>query len=108
MFGISFADDGNFDLSPYKEGSTGGGNASVITEPTEKIAGVALGVIRVVGTGVAFVMITVIAIKYLLAAPGERADIKKSSVRYLIGALNVFASTNIISALATFVTNTLE
>lgn len=97
---ISYSAD-NFDLSKYGNDAapSGGTDASAIIEPTRSIAGVIVSAVRIVGTGVALIMITVIAIKYLLAAPGDRADMKKSSFQYVVGAVIVFGSTQILGIL---------
>lgn len=96
---VSYAD--NFDLSKYGNDASpsGGTDASEITEATTTIAGVIVSAVRIVGTGVALIMLTVIAIKYLLAAPGDRADIKKSSFQYIVGAVIVFGSAQILGVL---------
>jgi len=58
--------------------------------------------IRVVGVAVAIVMLLVIAMKYMTAAPGEKADIKKSAIVYVVGAAVVFGVTQILSLISTF------
>lgn len=95
-----YADNENFNLDKYgSDAQATGTNSSSITDPVKKIGGAILAIVRIVGTGIALIMITVIAIKYLLAAPGERADIKKSSIQYVIGAVIVFGSVNIMDLL---------
>lgn len=89
---ISYAD--NFDLSGYDATAD-----SSIKSPFEGAIGAILSVIRIVGTGVALIIIMTIAIKYMSAAPGERAEIKKSSIQYVVGALILFGSSNILSIL---------
>ena len=101
MFGISFAKD-NFDLTNYKNTGDTGSVGNTITKPVKEIAGIAVAIIRIVGSGVAIIMIITVAIKYMSAAPGERADLKKSSVQYVIGAIIVFGSTNILGILMDF------
>ena len=46
------------------------------------------------------VYILVIAMRYMLAAPGDRADVKKSLVPFTIGAIVVFGATGILSVIA--------
>lgn len=58
--------------------------------------------IRVVGVAVAIVMLLVIAMKYMTAAPGEKADIKKSAIVYVVGAVVLFGVTQILSVISTF------
>lgn len=55
-----------------------------------------IGAIQVVGVGVAVIMLLYIAIKYLMAAPSEKADFKKTAVNYAIGAVVLFAAMAIL------------
>lgn len=92
---ISYAD--NYDLSPYKNSASAPDNANKIINPTKKVAGIIVSAVRITGTGIALIMITVIGIKYMVAAPGDRADIKKSSIQYVVGAIIVFGSSQILA-----------
>lgn len=69
------------------------------------IIGAIIGVMRIVATGVAFIMIIAVAVKYMSAAPGDRADIKKHAVPFVIGAVVLFASSGILSIIQKFATN---
>lgn len=60
---------------------------------------------RVVGVAVAIVMLLVVAMKYMTAAPGEKADIKKSAVVYVVGAVVLFAVTGILGIINSFASN---
>jgi len=42
-------------------------------------------------------MLTVLGIKYIVSAPGDRAEIKKSLVQYLAGAIIVLGSSQILA-----------
>ena len=44
----------------------------------------------------AVIMLIVLAIKYVSAAPSEKADIKKSAIVYVIGAVLLFAATGVL------------
>lgn len=68
------------------------------------IAGAVISVAKVVCAGVAIIMITVIAMKYMLAAPSEKADIKKHAVVYVVGAVIMFAATAILQIIQNFAT----
>ena len=50
-------------------------------------------------------MISVVAMKYLMAAPGDRADMKKASIQYVVGAVIVFGAANILTILVNAFTN---
>lgn len=47
-------------------------------------------------------MLIILAIKYMSAAPGEKADIKKSAVVYVIGAVVLFAAVGIMQVIKQF------
>lgn len=61
-----------------------------------------LSTVQLVGTAVAVIMIMVIAIKYFSAAPGEKAELKKKLVVYIVGAVILFAATGIIQIVKVF------
>lgn len=55
-----------------------------------------IGAIQVAGVGTAVIMLLYIAIKYMMAAPSEKADCKKTAISFGIGAVILFASTAIL------------
>ncbi len=61
-------------------------------------------VVKVVAVGIAIIMLIVIAMKYMLAAPGEKAEIKKSAIVYIIGAVVLFAVSGILAIIQKFST----
>ena len=70
----------------------------ISTEDTGKIAdagGRILGIIRVVGTIIAVGMIIVLGIKYMMGSAEERAEYKKTLFPYFIGAVLIFAASNL-------------
>ena len=71
------------------------------------ILGVALRVARIVGVGIAVIILMVIGIKYMMASAGERADIKKYAMTYVIGAVVLVSASAIIGIIQKFVTETL-
>lgn len=56
-----------------------------------------IGIFQFVGTAAAVIILVFIGIKYMSAAPSEKADIKKSAVIYIIGAVLLFAATNVVA-----------
>lgn len=60
-----------------------------------------LGIIQVVAMGIAVIMLIVLAVKYVSAAPGEKADIKKSMMLYVVGAILLFGATGILQIVKT-------
>lgn len=57
---------------------------------------------RIIGVCFAVVMLLTVAMKYMSAAPGDKADIKKSAVAYVVGAIVLFAVTGILTIIEQF------
>ena len=51
---------------------------------------------------VAIIMLVVMAIKYISAAPSEKAELKKSATVYVVGAIVLFAATGILQVVKNF------
>jgi len=62
-------------------------------------------ILRIVGIALAMGILLIIAMKYMSAAPSERASIKKSSIMYVIGAIVVFAAAGILGIIQNFANN---
>lgn len=71
-------------------------------KPIQQIIGTVLNVVRIVGSTVSIVVLLVIATKYIIASAGERADIKKYSINYVIGAIIFLSATGILSLIQNF------
>ena len=65
------------------------------TENIEGLGGRIVGIIRVVGTIAAVAMLIVLGIKYMMGSAEERAEYKKTLFPYFIGAILIFAATNL-------------
>ena len=52
--------------------------------------------------GVAITMLLVLAMKYMSAAPSEKADIKKHAVVYVVGAVVMFAASGLLTIIGNF------
>lgn len=62
----------------------------------QSISGQILGIVQVVGVAVAVIMLIVLAIKYISAAPNDKAEIKKHAVVYVTGAVILFAAAGLL------------
>lgn len=82
----------------------GAGDASTANS-VEKIVGAILYITKVIAVGIGLIMLTVVAIKYMSSAPGERATIKKHAVVYVVGACVLFGSAGILNIIQKFATN---
>lgn len=61
-----------------------------------------IGLLQYVGSGIALIVITILGIKYILASPSEKADVKKSIMPILIGCLLLFGGVNIAGLITKF------
>ena len=78
---------------------------SSLIKPTQNIAGAILSVVQVIGVSVAIIMLIVLAIKYMSAAPNDKAEIKKHAVVYVVGAVVLFAASGILQIIKGFATS---
>ena len=60
------------------------------------------GIASIIGVAVAVVILIWLAIKYITAAPSDKADIKKSAVAYVIGAVLLFAASGVLALIQNF------
>lgn len=63
-----------------------------------------IGVIQIVGTGVAVGASIYLGIKYILSSTEEKADIKKKLVPFVIGVIIFYGATGILQIIANFST----
>lgn len=75
---------------------------------TKKVMGTIIQVMRIVGVGVAIVMLTYVAIKYMSAAPAEKAEFKKSATAYIVGAIVLFGTSGILGIIENFASTNIK
>lgn len=85
-------------ITDLDAGKPGDETASKVND----VVTIVITIARIAGATVAIVMLLVVAMKYMTAAPGEKADIKKSAVVYVVGAVILFAVTGILGMINTF------
>lgn len=68
-----------------------------VTGKTTSIAATVVLTIRIVTFAIAMVTLLVIAMRYMISAPNDRADIKKHAVPYVIGVLILFGTSGILT-----------
>lgn len=61
-----------------------------------------LGIVQVVAVSAAVIMLIILGVKYVSAAPAEKADIKQSAMIYVVGAILMFGATGIIQIIKGF------
>lgn len=84
-----------------------GNQAGAGTDSLKKIINAVLGWAQIIGIGVAVIMLVVLAIKYISAAPGDKAEIKKHAVVYVVGAVVLFGASGILQIIKAFTTETI-
>ena len=72
------------------------------------IIGAVLTIVRISGVTTAVVILMVIGAKYIIASAGDRADIKKYAVRYVIGALILFSASGLIGLIQNFTEQSMQ
>ena len=82
----------------------GKGDQSGAKDSATNIIGAIINIVQVIGMGVAIIMLIVMAIKYISAAPSEKAEIKKGVTIYVVGAIVLFAVTGILGLINQFAT----
>lgn len=73
-----------------------------------KIINSIIGFIQVAGTGIAMIMVTILGIKYIMAAPSDKADVKKQIAPMVIGALILFGAVNLVNIVANIAMDSLK
>ena len=86
-----------------KRDDKSGAKASVMN-----ILGAILSITKVIGIGVAVIMLIVLAIKYISASPGDKAEIKKHATVYVVGAFVLFGAAGILQIIQNFVEGNLK
>lgn len=85
------------------KGATGNAKTSV-----QSIIGAIITMVQIIGVGVAIIMLIVLAIKYISAAPSEKAEIKKTVTIYVVGAIVLFAASGILGIIKDFATDNIK
>lgn len=62
-----------------------------------------IGVIQIVGSFISVGVLVVLGIKYMMGSVEERAEYKKAMMPYLVGAVMLFAITNILAIIVNIV-----
>lgn len=67
-----------------------------------------IGLFQVVGTGIAVIVVAILGMKYMMAAPAEKADTKKSIMPILVGCVLLFGGVNLMAAVYDFAKKVLK
>ena len=92
---VAFAAE--LDTSSFtREDKSGASNA------VTNIIGSIINIAQIIGMGVAIIMLVVLAIQYIAAAPEGKAEIKKNATIYIVGAIILFAAAAILEIIKNF------
>ena len=97
--------DGPMNYADISSDNTITNNATDTTgtaRAAQRILQAILTIAQVIGVGVAVIMLIVLAIKYISAAPSDKAEIKKHMVVYIVGAVVLFAASGILEIIKRF------
>ena len=97
--GVKKFDPANADLDTMFTKNKDESGASVAAS---KMIGMIINIAQVIGTGVAIIMLIVLAIKYIAASPEGKAEIKKNATIYIVGAVILFAASGILGIIRKF------
>lgn len=87
--------DSNFNPAEFNSG----GVESEVTDVVETTTETIVAALRVISVAIAIIILLVIAMKYMMSSSGDRADIKKHAIAYVIGTFILFAAAQIIAIL---------
>lgn len=79
---------------------------SSVTTSIGPVINVAIGLIQMIGTGLSLVMVSILGIKYMMAAPNDKAEVKKQIAPMVVGCVILFTSVSIIQIIANFTAET--
>lgn len=96
---INAADGGFVDFNEFESNDKTPENVKKLVNNT---TGTAVSILRIAGIAIAVTMLLVIAMRYMISAPSDRADIKKHAIAYVIGAFILFGVTGILGILIDF------
>ncbi len=101
FYNISYAKDDKIDaLAKQGESVTPSDENDDLFVGINKI----IGLLQIVGTGISIIVVSILGIKYMLASPGEKADVKKNIMPIIIGCILVFGGVNVVAIIAKFST----
>lgn len=73
------------------------GEQSSLGNNAKSASSTVVGVVQIVGVAVAVIMLIWLGVKYVSAAPNEKADIKKGAMIYVVGAAFILAASAFLS-----------
>lgn len=97
----AFSDTMLSEMNSVKDGK----DTTKATSKVSDVLSIIITIVRIAGVCIAIVMLLAVAMKYMTAAAGEKAEIKKSAVQYVVGAIVLFAVVGILGIINEFAKN---
>lgn len=69
------------------------------------IAGGVIYIIQIIAFAAAVIMLIFVGIKFITASPEAKAEIKKTAVIYIVGAILLFGASGVLALIQTLATN---
>ena len=86
------------DLNQFDDVKDNSGASNAVAN----IIGSIIYIARIIGAGVAIIMLIVLAIKYIASSPEGKSEIKKWATAYIAGAIILFAASAILGIIQNF------
>ncbi len=96
VLSLSVVFAGNINLGDYD-----GTSVSALDTASNAI----IGMLQVVATVVAIAMLLFVGMKFMMAAPAEKANLKGALIPYIVGAILIFAAIPLLSMIQKFSSN---
>lgn len=98
---------GKFDFASQVEESNSWKGSKAVVRPTQNVMQGIIEVVRIVGTFISLIMLTYLGIKYMSQAPEDKAEFKKSSMGFIVGAFVLFGASQLVVYIEDFATSNL-
>lgn len=67
-----------------------------------ELGNIILGIVQYIGVGVSVIALLILAMKYMYTSPGDKAEVKKKLIPFIIGGVLVFGSVQLIKLVEIF------
>lgn len=93
----AYADDKFINFDDYEPGAIENGGK------IKEIGNIIIGGIQFIGSIVSVIVLIIIGIKFILGSAEEKAEYKQSLMPYIIGAVMLFAITNLLAIISSVI-----
>jgi TRAP-type C4-dicarboxylate transport system permease small subunit len=92
----------SFAVNVFAVSSIPTGTSTTTSGKVNGLVGKVIGVVQVICFAAAVIMLMFLGVKYVTASPDGKAEIKKSAVQYIVGAVVLFAAGGILGIVQGF------